>query len=208
MHIKSYQVIRLENEGGGFNITNNNIGGSQANCAGTAMRKSNNWRNGFAGLSISTSSTETTNIQGNKISNIDWRNNNKYNNGNSQWIGINIEKGKTNIGTTAPNLFGVSNAISLTNQSNEGADLYIIKIIGNGSHVIKNNQISNLKTNNTEPSSGASIFLISQNTTAESSDLIIENNLIGSIDELKSIEAASNSTSYTQIVAGIYKTLS
>lgn len=206
MHIRSYQVIRLENEGGGFNITNNNIGGSEANCAGTAMRKNNNWRNGFAALSISTAATETTDIQGNKISNIDWRNNNEYNNGNSQWIGINIEKGNTNIGTTAPNLFGVSNTILLTNQSNQGADLYVIKIDGNGSHVIKNNQISNLKTNNTEPSFGASIFLISQNTTAESSDLIIENNLIGSIDELKSIEAASNSTSYTQIVAGIYKT--
>jgi hypothetical protein len=89
------------NTGDGHTISNNYIGGTSANCGGTAMTKTNAYSNNFTGIYLNGGVLTTNNIQGNTIKNISW-------NSATTFYGININAGLASIGTSAGNTIGAS----------------------------------------------------------------------------------------------------
>ena len=95
----AYTVINISTTtGNGFTISNNNIGGSEASCAGTAWTKTAAFDNAYTAISINTITGEANSVQGNNIKNF------TYSNTRAGFIGI-ITTGATvaNIGTITGN---------------------------------------------------------------------------------------------------------
>lgn len=83
----------------GFVVQNNFIGGTAPNCAGSAMVYTGNMK----GIAIAVSTSGYTNVQGNTISNISWKN---YVNPGEDFIGIHLINGKIDCGNISGNVIG------------------------------------------------------------------------------------------------------
>ena len=188
-------IYILSTAGNQFNISNNYIGGSSAGCVGT-FTKSNAFANGFTAIysTVSTSSN-TTNIQGNTIKNIDWRNPAaKYDFTCIQTFGNAINVGTTS-GNTISNIYWEHGAIS-------GAVFYGISIQNTaGLNTVQNNSISGITINNTDPAHGSNFYGLYKSSSA--GEVNFSNNIIGGT-ATNSITANSTATANSQIVAGIY----
>jgi hypothetical protein len=100
----NYSVVNIgaSTPGEKFNISNNYIGGSEPMCGGLPLRKTNANSNTFLGLFVSVSTVlleNSSNIQGNTIKNIRWKNSTTK----KDFTCIQSFGGNLNIGTTTPN---------------------------------------------------------------------------------------------------------
>ena len=194
-----YSIYLSAPTGTNFNISNNSIGGSAPNCAGTyAWRKTNANANVFYGITVSVGTGTTSNVQGNTISNFSYANNTT-----SQWYGIALAGGDVNIGTTAGNTIGAATgtgSVSITN-SIATITFYGIYITSGGISNIGNNTIGaiTLTTYAPQPSNFYGIY---KNSTAGTTT--ISNNTIGNTSTGNSVFATTASTLNPQVVYGIY----
>ncbi len=136
-------------------------------------------------------------IQGNTIKN--W---NFTNTGSNRWWGINIQRGKVNIGTTAGNCYGASDgtgSITFTGNGN-GSEFYAFHFQSSDVNA-QNNIIGSITVANTNPANATNFYGICFKSNGGTCSL--SNNTIGSITTSNSIHATSASTTDAQKVYGI-----
>ncbi len=195
---KELYPIYIISSGTNFSIYNNYIGGSSAQCGGTAWTKTNTSDNGFRAMNISVGTGVASSIQGNTIKNMSWSNS-----GNSIWCGIFINTGDVNIGTTSGNVIGAADgngSIKFTGGGSSSVS-YGIRNAGTGTVDIQNNTIGSITTNNSNFTYPSAFYAISKGTGAGTTT--ISNNQIGSTVTAASINVSSLSTATAQKVMGI-----
>jgi len=181
--------------GGSHTITDNYIGGSAANCGGTALTKINTEAS-FTGImlypspSVTSGGVTATSLQNNTIKNINWANN-YY---GSNWFAINIGgTGAVNIGTVTGNSIGdnISTGSIIVSNSNFSASATMLNIGTTGTVVCQNNKIGSITASNTTEKLVTSINCIVK--TATTGTTTISNNIIGSTTIANSISATCTS---------------
>jgi len=190
-----YYVIYTHGAGG--TISNNYIGGSAANCGGTAWTKTNTNNNGFIGIYLH--GTGTVSVQGNTIANLNFANS-----GSADFIGIACQGGDSNIGSITGNMIGAATGTGSIVLTNAGGGDVFRGIYNNslGVRNIRNNTIGSVTLNNsTTLNSNFYGMYITGNTGASTT---ISNNTIGSTTTASSINATSASTGNEQDVYGVY----
>jgi hypothetical protein len=196
----NYYSINIGAGGPGekFNISNNYIGGSEPKCAGLPFRKTNANSNIFIGLFVSVSSTALNNfsdIQGNHIQNINWKNSATK----KDFTGIQSFGGNMYIGTTTAN--NISDIV-LENGAISASIFYGIYVQNStGSYTVQNNTISNITINNPDGANGTSFYGLYKSNSA--GEVNFSDNIIGGATA-NSINVTGTSTANTQIVAGVY----
>jgi len=195
----TYNAIQINNvSGNNFTVSGNYIGGSSAQCNGTAWTKTNAANNVFNAISISAGTTTTSSIQNNTIRNINWSNS-----GSAAWTGINVTAGNVNIGTETGNTIGANTgigSITVTGATN-GQSIYGINISSTGTIDCQKNTIGSITSVN-----GATLasHIYGIYKTATAGTITISNNTIGSTITTNSFNASSTSTANPQYVYGIY----
>jgi gliding motility-associated-like protein len=196
----AYTVINISTTtGNGFTISNNNIGGSEASCAGTAWTKTAAFDNAYTAISINTITGEANSVQGNNIKNF------TYSNTRAGFIGI-ITTGATvaNIGTITGNTIGSSSGTnSILYTGGAGATTPYFQGIVNVSSqaaTIKNNIIGSITVANSNPDRATSFYGILVTGLGNTN---VSNNSIGSQVTQSSIYASSASNTIGQELIGI-----
>ena len=193
-----YYVLRINSSSGtNFTVSNNNIGGSAASCAGiSAWNKINTSSNFFYGIYINVGTAIASNLQGNIITNFNWSNS-----GGATWFGISAS-GNVNIGTTAGNVIGASTGTNAIKYNNNSVGTYFKGIsLSAFTGVVQNNTVSSITVSNTNQTFSTNFTGID---VTGASPCTVSNNTIGSTTEPGSINATSASTGSTQNVYGIY----
>jgi hypothetical protein len=194
-----YRVIQINNSSGNnFTISGNYIGGSQAECGGTAWTKTNNNNNIFYGIYLLCGNISASNIQGNSISNIHWSNSS-----GSHWYGMWIQTGTVNIGTSTGNTIGAETGnenIFISNGWTGGLS-YGIYLSTGATVICENNKIGSITATTNNSANAVSIFGIFKTSTGATT---IANNTIGSTTTANSIHASSESTGNVQTIRGIH----
>ncbi len=194
----TYYVIKVKNtDGNNFIIENNYIGGSSANCGGTAWTKLGTANNLFYGIYLKVSEQTYSSIQNNVIKNVSWTNS-----GNSDWNAIAIFNGTANIGTETGNVIGATTgtgSITVTGGTN-GQDFFGIKISSNDDVNCENNSIGSITASNAS-NLASRIYGIYK---AEGGSTSISDNTIGSTSTASSLQTNSISSSNAQKIYGIY----
>lgn len=188
--------------GGAFNISNNFIGGTGAQCSGTPFTKTSTANNTFHAISLNAGTAAASSIQNNLIRNFNWSNS-----GNAGVTGIEVLGGNANIGNLAGNILGAptgTGSIVITN-STDGVAFYGIELAGNGILDCKNNTIGAISAYNSNPSFRSDIIAINVNNTGS---CIVQHSIIGSETTPNSLLAGSPSTAAAQSVTGVLKNAS
>ncbi len=192
-----YSGIYINNTGFNYTISNNYIGGSSANCAGT-WTKSGTSNNIFYGIYLLTGAGTASNIQGNTIQNFTW-----LNSGAAGWTGIFTgSAGSVNIGTTAGNTIGSttgSTSVTYTGGAT-GAFCYGMWITSTGTVDCRNNTIGLITADNSTSAASTNFMGIIKSGSGTTT---ISNNTIGSTTIANSINATSASSGNAQTVYGI-----
>ena len=195
----TYNAIQINNtSGNNFTITDNFIGGSSAQCNGTAWTKTNSANNLFNAIILSVGTTTTSSIQNNTIRNFNWSNS-----GNAAWSGINVAAGDVNIGTSSGNSIGATSGTGsiVIAGGATGQTIYGINIASAGTIDCQKNTIGSI-TGANGATLASNIYGIYKSATAGT--ITISNNIIGSTSTSNSINASSTSTANAQYVYGIY----
>lgn len=194
--------------GGNFVITNNYIGGRQANAGGSALTVDGAFTNKFRGISLSVNYTSPSSIQGNTIANINFSSSSNASTSSGIFTGVYISNGSANIGTTSGNTIGSTTGTGsiITTTSGSGALTFGICSDASASILsITNNNIGSITANGSTTSISSGITGISN--TGNSATVTISGNTIGSTSTSNSINAITASTSSTtQVVTGISNT--
>jgi hypothetical protein len=195
--------------GEGYTITGNYIGGSSANCGGTPWTVNGNGTpptiaNFFYPIRFGSSMPAITanSIQGNVISNISLYTNPDAN--SLYFTGILIPSGICNVGNISPNTIGNTTgngSITIT----VGAGSYSTYIMGidyaGPSGTIQNNQIGSFTLNGNAGSGYPLLFMgIDFEPYAQSGDVTITGNTIGSASTTGSIQCPSAAGPPTDII--------
>lgn len=200
-----YVINISSTSGNNFIITNNYIGGSQANAGGSAWTASSSFASKFRGISLSVGSSTPSSIQGNTITNINFSTTTNTSTIPGIFAGIYLTAGYANIGTSSGNVIGGATgngAITVITSSN-GAGTYGIAIDASSIVAsVSNNTIGSITTQGSSTSISSSFTGIA--SSSASSTITLSGNLIGSTSTAKSINAITNATSATaQVVTGI-----
>lgn len=193
----TYSAIRVNNSpANDIAITNNYIGGSQAQCGGNAFTKSAA-NNEFSAINMSVGSTNNS-LQGNIISNFNYTNS-----GNANFRAIEINAGTVAIGTVNGNIIGAETgnaSIVYTNTTSSGifTGIYLNSV---SNTVCSYNKIGSINTAN---SSTNSTHFYGIHTTATAGNITITNNTVGSTSTTNSINTTSAATGNAQLLYGIY----
>ncbi len=188
------------NTGTDYMVTGNYIGGSAAQCGGTALTKTASYGNEFRGIYMNTTAG-TNEVQGNTIQNISWANSSS-----PSWYGIFVQgAGNYNMGTTLGNMVGDSignGSISFTNGSN-GGNFYGYYLYGTGDVDFQNNVVGAITLDNSNSTAGTNFYGIHNHNSGSKT---IVNNLVGSADvtTVNSIQSNSEATTSQQYMRGIY----
>ena len=194
----TYWFININSSGSGFQIQNNYLGGSAAQCGGTPWIKTNAKNNTFNGITIAAGNETISQIDGNKISNFNWNN---ADGGN--WTGFQIQSGEVNIGTQVGNIIGDvagNSAIQFSVNTigpNTNVYMYPIQISSPDNVNCVSNKIGALSITNVRN-------LICINKNSESGTKVISDNIIGSSTTLGSITITTNPLASTQFFIGIH----
>lgn len=198
--------------GNNFSVTNNFIGGSTANCGGTAWTIGGAFSNRFNGIGLSVDTAVASSVQGNTIANFSFTSTSTSSANSSTilasgiWSGIMIAAGNANIGTIAGNTIGSptgNGSVFITGRSN-GATANGIGVAGLGIVAIKHNMIGSITTTGSTATIATGIIGIQSSSEGI---VTIDSNTIGSITTLNSLQASNASTgNNTQIVTGINNT--
>ncbi|MEN9742466.1 MAG: hypothetical protein RLZZ65_271 [Bacteroidota bacterium] len=191
-------------------ITNNIIGGGNSSAGGSAWTINGSVANRFVGISITASTTATSSIQGNTISNFNFSTTSGSTSSGGPWCGILVSAGKVNIGNINGNIIGSStgvNSIILNLATNSGgisSGIFIAAIASDFN--VSNNIIGSITITGTSVSIAHGFNGIN---TAATGSVSISNNLIGSNTSLNSINisnACTNTTGTLPYLNGIYNT--
>jgi len=191
--------------GANFTVTNNFIGGSQANAGGAPWTTTGTtvvYR--FVGISMGAATSSTNSIQGNTVRNMVWTSSSTNSSLPGVWCGIFLQSSSVNVGTTAANTIGSgtgTGSVNVTTSGNLGATIGIGVSSGNTINV-SNNTIGSITTNGTTTSINHSLIGI----LTTGSNNTISNNTIGSTTTANSLNAATSASFGTvtgQQVAGI-----
>ncbi len=193
-----YNASSLNN----FTITGNYIGGSAANCGGSAWTVGGAFANRFAGMYLSVGTTIASSVQNNIIKNFNWTSTSAATTVPGVWGGIYVPAGNVNIGNVTANTIGdptTTGSILVTTSTTGGVSAGIMSA---GTTVnISNNIIAGINVAGNAATISASfngIWTTSGTTTT------INNNTIGSTTIANSINASYASTGTTaQVVQGI-----
>jgi len=192
----SYGMIVI-NSGNNYEITNNFMGGSSANCNGI-WEKSAAFSNHFYGIYLNTDELIASSIQGNTIKNINW-----LNNDSSPWFGFFIQSGSVNIGSISGNTIGSAvgtASIRVTQGGNLNGEVYGIFCQNLNIVIIQNNSIGSFTIGHSNTGYATNFYGISKRGPGY---VLISKNIIGSTTEAESINATSISTLYAQNVSGV-----
>jgi hypothetical protein len=185
-------------DGDGYVITSNVIGGSQEDGGGAAWTYDGSQATSFQGIYLSVGATTPSSVQGNTIANFE-----VSSSSTAPWRGIYVESGAVNIGTVTGNTIGSgtgTGSVQVTT-SGSGAYSYGIRSSSTSGVTVTNNVIGSITVSGTTTSVSHSFYGIYVTAGANS----IISNTIGSATTADSIQAATASTSGTpQHVFGIY----
>lgn len=199
----TYNAIKIDNpSGSGFSISGNYIGGSSAQCGGTAWTKTNASSNVFYAIFLNVGIAIATSVQNNTISNFNWSNSE-----NADWTGIHVLTGNVSIGTINGNTIGAATgtgSITVTGGTS-GQQVSGLILSGNGTILCQNNQIGSITSANLNSAYAGNVYGIKRSNTGA---CILSDNTIGSTGQANSIQASSASTDNAQIVSGILNTTS
>ncbi len=187
--------------GNNFIITNNNIGGSSANCGGTAWTVGGLNTNKFQAMYLNVGTTITSSVQGNKISNFDFTTSSGTTTGAGSFCGINIAAGNVNVGNINANFIGSSSVDNIKLTASNAALLVGINSASIGSVNISNNSIYGLASVGSLSSTGA--YLTGIQTSGTLGNYTIHNNIIGSTTIANSLRSGTSGTSGATYVKGI-----
>lgn len=176
-------------------ISGNYIGGTAANCGGSALTFTNTtFGNKFCGICLNLSSSGTTSsIQGNTIANISLNTNSSALTSPYVFCGISIEGGLANVGTTTANVIGSTSStgsISINVATNSAGNVVGIGSSGSATVSISNNQIGGISMASATTSvyyNFRGIYVTSSGATT------ISSNTIGSTTTANSIQGTMGS---------------
>ncbi len=196
----NHYIIFVNNGNGGFNISNNYVGGSAPQCGGSAWTTTQTSSITTTGyrlwcIDFETSQTTSSEIQGNVVQNFNISSN--FNSGGSSvFAAILVQSGHANIGNASGNIVGAATgtgSIIINNNTTTGtaaATLVVgISTTSNAANTynIANNSIGSFKV----ISSNASYYYHFYPISIAGGTLIVNNNLIGSLTTPNSIENAT-----------------
>ena len=190
----THNAIYITNlSGNNFSITNNNIGGSESNCGGTAWTVSGSFTNKFQAMYLNLGITTTSSVQGNKISNFNFATTSGTFSGAGSFCGINIAAGNVNVGNISGNIIGSAGIDNIKLTASNAALLVGINSASTGSVNISNNSIYGLTSVSNVINIGA--YLTGIQTSGIAGNYVINNNKIGSISVANSMRAGISGTS-------------
>lgn len=189
----SWNVIYVNTSGANnINISNNYLGGTAANCGGSAWTVNGTQSNSLYFIRIQAAGTTTaSNINGNTIGNLSFTST-PSSNGVTYFAGIVVESGRVNVGSSAGNIIGntTSNG-NITLTFNGTVDNIITRgIIHTATGNIDNNTVGsiNFAGNNNQTVRLESIFFSGTPTA----NISISNNTVGSLTTSNSLQQTSN----------------
>lgn len=170
-------ITNTSGAGDAFNVSDNYIGGTSAQCSGTALTHNTNNAT-FIGIYLKVGTTTTSNVQGNIIKNISWTNS-----AANTFTGIQIDGGNVNVGGTnvsEGNIIGTQTTPVLfsTTGNNTNSATGILST-GAGIVTIQNNTIAYFSGGSTNAAPG-SISIIGINKTSTVNAFIL-NNMIDNV---------------------------
>lgn len=195
---RQYYLIRVANTAGNdFKILNNFIGGSAAQCGGTAWVSNPTSNHRFYAIHLSVGTGASSSVQNNTIRNYNFRSTHAL-----PWYGIYVATGNINIGTDVGNTIGsdIGNGSVTVTNTTSNATTYGIYIASTVTINVANNNIGSVTAIGTSALSHSFIAIYKTGAGATT----INDNLIGSTETAGSIQAGSFSASSTaQNVYGI-----
>jgi hypothetical protein len=190
----AYAIYVWADQGSGFTISNNYIGGSAPLCSGTWTKTNGNI--GFTAIFLNAKQAGATNyIQGNTLKNFNYSNT-----GNYFWYGINFNSGDNNISNNCIGATTGTGSIVFTTGSTDGTFIGIVQGVYCSS-TCNNNTIGSITVANSNQAYATNfigMWVPSYCGTGTTS-----NNIIGSTTTPNSINATSASTANAQTVVGI-----
>jgi len=186
--------------GNNFIITGNYIGGSDAQCGGSAFTINASGDHKFYGIYLAVGTSTPSSVQNNTIKNFSHTSisTSLFNPWNGMWV----QAGSVNIGTAGGNTIGATTGNSSITVTNTTNDAYCYGIFVNGSGIvnIENNNIGSITTVG-DGNDSHTFFAISSQGDGQRT---ISGNLIGSPSTVNSIQASTVSYSNVfQSVVGI-----
>ncbi len=189
--------------GNNFNVRFNNVGGSDANTAGTAYTMTGNVQSLFRGIVVNVGSTVASNVQGNKVANISFSTTSQSFTNPGFFSGISVGSGLVNIGTVAGNTVGAptgTGSIVVKTSSGFTGRVMCIHASSSANLQIQNNNVGSIQSNS--GINGQIIYGIYVDGTGTHT---ITNNLIGSNTTANSISSGTAGVSgFACRVYGIY----
>ena len=187
--------IHMVNDGSGYTISSNYIGGQTSSCGGSAYTLNSSANHYFPIYLSITGTTTATSIQGNVIRNITFTNTDGSATNPGIFTGIYVSGLSTvNIGTSSGNIIGdttasASNAITITSTVSGGL-IQGILVNSSGATVIQNNLIGDFATSNVS-TKGYTFYGI---RTIGSGACTVSSNKIGSYNTANSIQIGGTLT--------------
>lgn len=206
-----YGIRITGGNGTGFNITNNYIGGTAANCGGTPMSFASTANgNKLVGMQLLVSPINgSANVQGNTIANILLNSNSSKSTSPYLFAGINVEAGSAYIGTLTSNIIGSTSGSGsiVVNVATNGGGV-VVGIANSSSGVVStitNNRIAGINLTNSPAVSAARVNFYGVYINGGVST--ITSNIIGSSSIANSILNSTGVSSATaNATIGIYQT--
>ncbi|MFZ4545999.1 MAG: beta strand repeat-containing protein, partial [Bacteroidales bacterium] len=190
----AHVIFVWADQGSGFTISNNYIGGSAALCSGTWTKTTGNIH--FTGIFLNANESGDTNyIQRNTI-----RNFNYINSGNYTLYGINFNAGKNNVSNNCIGASTGTGSIYVKAGSSDGTVIGIAQGVYCSS-TVSNNTIGSITVANSNPAYATNFLGIWVSSTCGSGST--SDNIIGSTTTPNSINTTSASTSNAQTLVGI-----
>lgn len=195
-----YNFVKINNDGEGFSVISNNMGGSAVLCQGSPLAIGTTTTSTvFIPILINVSTATPSSIQGNTITNISLTSENS-----SPFIAMSINGGSVNIGNISGNTIGSTtgnNAINVLTATTLTAYSFGISLSGEGNTIVAQNTLSNIFTNTSSSSNGHGFVGLYKNASGGS--FTVYNNTIGSITQSNSINCYSQSSNQSQLVLGL-----
>lgn len=200
-----HRVLYIQ-AGSGHTVTNNYIGGSTAQCGGSAWTISGSFASRMICIDLGVGTTSTTSVQGNTIAKFNWSTSANTSSTTGIFCGINVSTGNVNIGTTTGNTIGNGTSTSSITTTTSGTGGLTVGITSStsGTVSISNNTIGSITAYGSSTGVSASVTGIAITSGTSGNTYTISGNTIGSTTVANSIVAATASSSTTaQVVHGI-----
>lgn len=197
----TYQMVMIDNaSGNNFTVSDNYFGGQAALCGGSALSMGTGTVRSLAfdAIQVKAGTTTASSLQGNVISNINFRSSN-----GSPFRAINAVAGTLNIGTVAGNTIGsdTGNGSIIVTGTITNSNVYGIYIASGNNVDCQNNTIGSITTVNAN-NNATNLFGIYKTATAGTTTL--SDNIIGSATSANSLYTSSTATGNSQLLYAIY----